>query len=146
MGWDLEERVPLELSLGGERVSIYIDDLLPRLTHLAEYHCDRQTKTAACETLHALVLLLCGRTATSPAPMNDEKTEMYKLWTNLFPVLIRLSVDADKVTRTLFEPLVGQLIRWVCGVNAFHHEASALLELRFDCKRSSELFNRFGVK
>ena len=108
--WSAKDQLILKnLTLGSEKmVEISLDDLIPRLSYLASYHMDRQTKAAASETLHAVVLILCGRTATTPLG----RAEYHNLWVQMFPILLRLATDGDKITRTLFEPLMIQLIRW----------------------------------
>lgn len=107
MAWDEVPRVDIGLPFDPHMYEVFIDDLLPRITDLAENSADRQTKVAACEFLHSIVLFLVGRRAFSK---EDYKT--INLYKHIFPVIIRLATDVELITRQLFEPLAMQLIHW----------------------------------
>lgn len=72
------------------------DDFLPRTCELATQSSDRQTKVAACELLHGLVLLLLGNTSSLTEEIS-RKHSPEKLFEKLFPVLLELSVDVELV-------------------------------------------------
>src|SRR5690606_4752605 len=107
---------------------IYFDSILPRVIELAEKSGDRKTKIAAGEFLHSIVLYMVGKNAYSPKvrqrmeqskkdgadnqPVSSEPTPFYNIYKRIFPTLLRLSVDTERVTKQLFEPLMFQLIHW----------------------------------
>jgi len=78
------------------------------VVELAETARERQTKVAACELLHSLVLYMVG----SSASIRSREMQFYRIYQHVFPSLIRLACDVELVARQLFEPLVFQLIHW----------------------------------
>lgn len=72
-----------------------LDKFLPRACELALSSGNRQTKVAACELVHSLVLLLLGCIATQPENMRKPADHVFK---KLFPVLLKLSVDIELVS------------------------------------------------
>lgn len=76
---------------------------LPRLVQLATTSSDRQTKVAACELLHSLVLYMLGRGAQQPGGANksEEKQPMDALYRKLFPVVMQLACDVEQVLRNM---------------------------------------------
>ncbi|KDO22586.1 hypothetical protein SPRG_12566 [Saprolegnia parasitica CBS 223.65] len=111
---------PLELSLGVSalQLRVSLSKLLQPLIDLALHAMDRPTKAAAAEALHAMALLLCGKTATLPHTKShrSEKTVFFGHWQLLLPVVVSLASDADSVIRALFSTLLFQLVRWFSGV------------------------------
>jgi DNA-dependent protein kinase catalytic subunit len=101
--------------------------MLPRIAELAENATDRQTKVAACELLHSLLLYMIGLNAKlEPRPL-------HRLYAHLFPVLLRLAVDVEQVARQLFEPLTTQIIHWFTrNHNEENAETMTLLEAIID--------------
>lgn len=79
-------------------MSVIVDEFLPRACDLATSSSNRQTKVAACELVHSLVLLLLGREAEKTSEI-QAKTPADKLYKKLFPVLLDLSVDVEIVSR-----------------------------------------------
>jgi len=61
MAWDTSKRVAFSIPFQNQRISIFMDEMLPRIVDLAEGANDRQTKVAACELLHSIILLTIGR-------------------------------------------------------------------------------------
>lgn len=57
---------------------------------------DRQTKVAACELLHSLVLYTLGRGAQQPGE-TTQKFPMDKIYRRLFPVILQLACDVERV-------------------------------------------------
>ncbi|KAF0750871.1 hypothetical protein AaE_006569, partial [Aphanomyces astaci] len=50
-------------------------------------------------------------------------------WHGIFPSLVQLAADADTITRSLFAPLLAQLLRWFSGIAALYpFEAHAFLD------------------
>jgi DNA-dependent protein kinase catalytic subunit len=65
MAWDTVPRVKFAVPFHDMKSEIYLDALLPRIVELAENASERQTKVAACELLHAVVLYMVGTNAHS---------------------------------------------------------------------------------
>ena len=74
----------------------YLDIFLPRVVELATSSSYRQTKVAACELLHALVLYMLGRSVHKPTT-DDPRYSMVSLYRHVFPALLRLAADIDQV-------------------------------------------------
>ncbi|XP_075994169.1 DNA-dependent protein kinase catalytic subunit isoform X2 [Genypterus blacodes] len=159
VAWDSEKRLSFPVPFTDMKPVIYLDPFLPRISELALSTSDRQTKVAACELLHSLVIYMVGKSAQM---VEGEKTlpPMYKLHKRLFPVLLRLACDVDQVTRQLFEPLVMQLIHWFTSNKRFESQDTvAVLEaildgvvdptdctLRDFCGRCIEEFVKWSIK
>ncbi|CAN0405873.1 unnamed protein product, partial [Scytosiphon promiscuus] len=98
-------------------LSICLDGVLQRLVELALHEGARQTKTLAAECLHALVVYMVGCTATDPSSGQQGRPgDFSKLFRRVFPAVLRLAVDLDETTRTLFSKLSMQLVRWFSQV------------------------------
>lgn len=159
VAWDSEKRLNLAVPFTDMKPVIYLDPFLPRVSELALSTSDRQTKVAACELLHSLVIYMVGKSAQMVEEKNS-LSPMYKLHKRLFPVLLRLSCDVDQVTRQLFEPLVMQLIHWFTNNKKFESQDTvavldAILDgvvdpkdstLRDFCGRCIEEFVKWSVK
>jgi len=135
MSWDSQSKILFNIPFRDIKPEMYLDSLLPRVAELAESSGDRQTKVAACEFLHSLMLFMIGTNAINPnsrAASTDEEakpTQFFKIYSHLFPVLIRLAVDNDQVTRQLFEPFIYQIIHWLTQNMQYEHkETMALLD------------------
>ncbi|XP_030635503.1 DNA-dependent protein kinase catalytic subunit [Chanos chanos] len=132
VAWDSERRLSFAVPFMDMKPVIYLDSFLPRITELALSSSDRQTKVAACELLHSVVVYMVGKGAQM---MEGEKSTppMYNLHKRIFPVLLRLACDVDQVTRQLFEPLVMQLIHWFTNNKKFESQDTvAVLEAILD--------------
>ena len=64
---------------------------------------------------------------------------MFKIYHRLFPVLLRLAVDAEPVTRSLFAPLGKQLVRWFTKSSGGSPETMVLL--RYACMTYFSLYS-----
>lgn len=64
--WDPEKRLKFTIPLYTKKIDIYFDAVLPKLVDLAQNSGDRETRVAACEFLHALVIYMIGKNATQP--------------------------------------------------------------------------------
>lgn len=104
--WDTEKKIELKLGFGADRVTMLLDSLFPRVLILAESSSNRQTKIAACELLHSVLLLVIGLEA------NSQGTNMTRYYEKALPVVLRLATDTEVVARQLFEPLIVQIIHW----------------------------------
>ncbi|XP_076840848.1 DNA-dependent protein kinase catalytic subunit [Brachyhypopomus gauderio] len=131
VAWDNEKRLSFAVPFKDVKPVIHLDPFLPRITELALSSSDRQTKVAACELLHSLVVYMVGRGAQMVE--GEKSTPMYNLHKRVFPVLLRLACDVDQVTRQLFEPLVMQLIHWFTNNKKFESQDTvAVLEAILD--------------
>uniref|UniRef100_A0A2K6EWI3 DNA-dependent protein kinase catalytic subunit n=1 Tax=Propithecus coquereli TaxID=379532 RepID=A0A2K6EWI3_PROCO len=132
VAWDREKRLSFAVPFREMKPVIYLDVFLPRVTELALSASDRQTKVAACELLHSLVMFMLGK-ATQMPEGGQGTPPMYQLYKRTFPVLLRLACDVDQVTRQLYEPLVMQLIHWFTNNKKFESQDTvALLETILD--------------
>ncbi|XP_031440254.1 DNA-dependent protein kinase catalytic subunit [Clupea harengus] len=132
VAWDSERRLSFAVPFSDMKPVIYLDCFLPRITELALTSSDRQTKVAACELLHSLVVYMVGKGAQM-AEGEMSAPPMYNLHKRVFPVLLRLACDVDQVTRQLFEPLVMQLIHWFTNNKKFESQDTvAVLEAILD--------------
>lgn len=132
VAWDSEKRLSFAVPFADMKPVIYLDPFLPRISELALSTSDRQTKVAACELLHSLVVYMVGKSAQM-VEGESSLPPMYKLHKRLFPVLLRLACDVDQVTRQLFEPLVMQLIHWFTNNKKFESQDTiAVLEAIMD--------------
>ncbi|XP_029955282.1 DNA-dependent protein kinase catalytic subunit [Salarias fasciatus] len=159
VAWDSEKRLSFAVPFRDMKPVIFLDPFLPRISELALSTSDRQTKVAACELLHSLVVYMVGKSAQM-AEGEKSLPPMYKLHKRLFPVLLRLACDVDQVTRQLFEPLVMQLIHWFTNNKKFESQDTvAVLEaildgvvdpgdstLRDFCGRCIEEFVKWSIK
>ncbi|KAJ3289778.1 hypothetical protein HK104_007244 [Borealophlyctis nickersoniae] len=134
IAWDMENRIRFDVPFKELNVSIYLDDILPRVMEVAENSADRKAKVAASELLHATVLLMIGRSAQS---LVEKESQFQKLFLKVFPALLRLAVDVEKVTRDLFRPLVFQLIHWFTkNTRAENPESMIMLNASLDAVTS----------
>ncbi|XP_067887902.1 DNA-dependent protein kinase catalytic subunit isoform X2 [Heterodontus francisci] len=130
VAWVAERPLSFAVPFADMKPVIYLDSFLPRISELALSASDRQTKVAACELLHSVVAYMLGK--GSQISEGHQET-MYKLNKHMYPVLLRLGCDVDKVTSQLFEPLVMQLIHWFTNNRKFEsRDTVALLEAILD--------------
>ena len=71
-----------------------------------------QTKTSACELVHSALILVIGRSATTPeaARLEAPKSRFFR---RVFPVVLRLCASPEVAIRNLFRTLAFPLIRWL---------------------------------
>lgn len=62
--WDPEKRLKFTIPLYTTKVDIYLDACLPKLVDLAINGHDKETRLAACEFLHSLLIYMIGKNAT----------------------------------------------------------------------------------
>ncbi|KAJ3178568.1 hypothetical protein HDU85_005175 [Gaertneriomyces sp. JEL0708] len=136
LAWDPEIKVWFDIPFKETTCRVHLDDMLPRIVELAERSPDRKTKVAGGELLHALVLLMIGRSAkslTNVGRTNDRESPFHRLYNRIFPALLRLAVDVDRVTRELYRPLVMQTIHWLTkNSKAENPETMAMLNACLD--------------
>ena len=78
--------------------NLFTDPFLPRVVELATRSTDRQTKVAACEFLHSLVLFMLGRGTVQPGTQQSSQYSTVVLYEKTFPALLKLSVDVEEVS------------------------------------------------
>ncbi|XP_068381983.1 DNA-dependent protein kinase catalytic subunit isoform X2 [Eschrichtius robustus] len=159
VAWDRERRLGFAVPFADMKPIIHLDPFLPRVTELALSAGDRQTKVAACELLHSIVMFMLGK-ATQMPDSGLGPPPMHQLYKRTFPVLLRLACDVDQVPRQLYEPLVMQLIHWFTNNKKFESQDTvALLEtildgivdpadstLRDFCGRCIQEFLKWSIK
>ncbi|GFO12449.1 DNA-dependent protein kinase catalytic subunit, partial [Plakobranchus ocellatus] len=132
IAWDTQKHLRFDVPFFDMKPVIYFDSFLPQVVKLAQQSSDRQTKVAACELLHSLVLYSLGRGAHMPGQRQQAKP-MEQLYRRLFPPLLSLACDVEQVSKDLFEPLMMQLIHWFTNNKmAESPETMALLDCIFD--------------
>ncbi|RUS72684.1 hypothetical protein EGW08_019554 [Elysia chlorotica] len=132
IAWDTYQHLRFDVPFFDMKPVIYFDQFLPQVVKLAQQSSDRQTKVAACELLHGLVLYSLGRGAHMPGQASLGRP-MEQLYRRLFPPLLSLACDVEQVCKDLFEPLVLQLIHWFTSNKmAESPETMALLDCIFD--------------
>ncbi|XP_069123844.1 DNA-dependent protein kinase catalytic subunit-like [Argopecten irradians] len=132
IAWDKNRHLKFDMPFIDMKPTIFLDPFLPHVVALATKSSDRQTKVAACELLHSLVLFSLGRGATQPGE-TAKRNSMAPLYKNLFPVLLQLACDVELVAKQLFEPLTMQIIHWFTGSKkAESEETMSLLDAIFD--------------
>ncbi|XP_052761107.1 DNA-dependent protein kinase catalytic subunit-like isoform X2 [Mya arenaria] len=114
IAWDTEQHLKFDMPFVDMKPTLYLDPFLPHVVELATTSSDRQTKVAACELLHSLILYSIGRGAQQPGA-RIERASMGPLFKHIFPAMLKLSCDVELVARQLFEPLTMQVIHWFTG-------------------------------
>lgn len=71
---------------------MFFDPLMPRIIELASNSNDKETRVAACEFLHALLIYMIGSSANANVNSNFSK-----IYDHLFPVMFKLSTDTDQI-------------------------------------------------
>ncbi|EDO34282.1 predicted protein [Nematostella vectensis] len=128
VAWDTVKHLPFAVPFQDMKPTIYLDPFLPRVVELATTSSNRQTKVAACELLHTLVLYMLGKGVTQP-DVKKVALPMQNLWKKLIPVLLQLACDVERVSAQLFHPLVMQLIHWFTNNRKYESpETIALLD------------------
>jgi DNA-dependent protein kinase catalytic subunit len=112
--WDPEKRLKFSLPLYNKKIDIYLDSCLPRIVDLAQNANKKEIRIAACEFLHALIILMIGTNAQKPKPtrrggrgataIQDEESReqtaaFAKLYAKLFPVMIKLATEVELISR-----------------------------------------------
>uniref|UniRef100_A0A0P4W3R0 non-specific serine/threonine protein kinase n=1 Tax=Scylla olivacea TaxID=85551 RepID=A0A0P4W3R0_SCYOL len=109
--WDSQKHIRFAMPFGQAKIDIYLDDLLPRVVDLALNSSDRQTKVAASELLHSIIILMIG-TGSQQQEGIQAKYPMAALYHHIFQAMLQLACDPDQVTRQLFFTLTHQTIHW----------------------------------
>lgn len=104
VAWDTTQRVSVDLTFNGGVLKLFLDDILPSMCHLATTSSNRQAKISACEFLHAVALNVTNT--------DDGKGSYEAIYAKLFPIVVKLAADAEKITQQLFESLTQHLIKW----------------------------------
>lgn len=131
VAWDTHKFLKFNIPFQDLNAEIYLDNLLPRIIELAENSSNRKTRVSACELLHSLTVYMIGKSATRAKDETDgiKKSPYHKLYTRVFPSLLRLASDVETVSRDLFRPLLFQIIHWLTRNSRFENpETMALLD------------------
>ena len=82
-----------------------------------------------------------GATALQDAGRCEQKAAFAKLYSKLFPVIIRLATEEEQISRQLFEPLCFQLVRWFSRYRISEHvEVEYLLDALIEGAQSRNNF------
>ncbi|KAL4240201.1 hypothetical protein ACF0H5_000995 [Mactra antiquata] len=109
--WDNVQHLKFDMPFVDMKPTIYLDPFLPRVIELATTSSYRQTKVAACELFHSLVIYAVGQSTTQPG-VDVQRVSMSPLFKHIFPAILKLACDVEQVAKQLFEPLTMQLIHW----------------------------------
>ncbi|KAG0303333.1 hypothetical protein BGZ98_006787, partial [Dissophora globulifera] len=134
LAWDPEPRLKFKIPFQEMKTDLLFDEMLPRIVDLAENSLNRQIKVASCELLHSLMIFMIGSSAFRARDAQEPKKSPYhKIFLKVFPALLRLAVDVDQVPRSLFRPMVSQLIHWLTNNAQYENpETIALLNACMD--------------
>ncbi|KAG0024840.1 hypothetical protein BGZ80_003699 [Entomortierella chlamydospora] len=134
LAWDPEPRLKLKIPFQEMKTELQFDEMLPRIVDLAENSLNRQIKVASCELLHSLMILMVGSSAFRARDAQEpKKSPFHKIFLKVFPALLRLAVDVDQVPRSLYRPMVSQLIHWLTNNAQYENpETIALLNACMD--------------
>eukprot|EP00043_Microstomoeca_roanoka_P020233 m.242128 g.242128 ORF g.242128 m.242128 type:complete len:4198 (+) comp17134_c0_seq1:181-12774(+) len=152
VAWDMKQHLKFAVPFQELKPEIQLDPLLPRIVELALHSGDRQTRTAACELLHAVVLFMLGHAAASPATGAGSASEsLGPLYKHILPALLQLGCDVDLVPKQLFAPLMTQIIHWFTQSQGEREEVAVMLDAILDglsSKKNSALrdFSALCVK
>ena len=114
--WSASSKLSVPVGLIASSTKLWLDNLLPRTSHLALFSQDRATKVAASEAIFGATVFLIGRSAQEPASKSGDFTRSesrYRsIFERMFPIMFELAVDAEPVTKQLFNSLCYQTTRW----------------------------------
>ncbi|XP_063611240.1 DNA-dependent protein kinase catalytic subunit-like [Penaeus indicus] len=126
--WNIQKLVKFATPFEHIKIDIHLDDLLPHVVDLAVNSSDRQTKVAASELLHSIIILMIG-TGAQKSQETQLKEPMAPLYRHIFSAMLRLACDPDHVTRQLFLTLSYQTIHWFTNNRNFENvDTMVLLE------------------
>ena len=118
ISWDTSLHLKYHVPFQDIKPVIYLDPFLPRVIDLALHSSDRQSKVCSCELLHAITIYTIGYTATQPDTVK-KRSPQRRIYSHLFPAMLRLSCDVEEVSVQLFRPLTLQTIHWFTGNKTF---------------------------
>lgn len=84
---------------------IFLDQIMERISKLAQASSNRMTRISACELFHALVLDFMKQN-------DNSNRESVILWKELCCTLIKLGADEDSIIIQLYEPLLFQMMHY----------------------------------
>lgn len=97
---------------------------LNRVIELTRTTANIETRTAAVELFHAVVVFTIGRCNELGG-----KVSFASVFERLFPEMLRLASDIQQVPRSIFEPLCHQTVRWLATTtNQESPEVAVLLD------------------
>ncbi|KAK5649277.1 hypothetical protein RI129_000306 [Pyrocoelia pectoralis] len=91
------------------KLTLYMDKFVPRVVELSLYSSDRKMRLAACELLHAIILILLG---TSHQMDDEKKKDIDYLVRTVAESILKLGCDMDEVVEQLFSSLAVQLMHY----------------------------------
>jgi DNA-dependent protein kinase catalytic subunit len=131
ISWDTVERIQFSFPFRDIKATGYIDSLLPFIVEISENSSDRNLRVCANEFLHSCILYMIGKNVANINNNDTGKaTPFHKIYKKLFPVLIKLSVSVENITKQLFEPFIYQIVRYFTSIE--NKETINLLESIID--------------
>ncbi|XP_071521265.1 DNA-dependent protein kinase catalytic subunit-like [Panulirus ornatus] len=124
--WDTHKHIRFATPFEQVKIDVFLDDLLPHVVDLAINSSDRQTKVAASELLHSIIILMIG-TGAQQHPDIQARYPMAPLYSHVFQAMLQLACDPDQVTRQLFLTLSYQMIHWFTNNQNFENPDTAVL-------------------
>ncbi|KAK4317884.1 hypothetical protein Pmani_011063 [Petrolisthes manimaculis] len=124
--WDILQHLKFAMPFEQVKIDVFLDDLLPIVVDLAVNSSDRQTKVAASELLHSIIILMIG-TGSQQHPDLATRFPMAPLYRRIFPGVLQLACDPDQVTRQLFLTLAFQVIHWFTNSQMFENPDTMVL-------------------
>ncbi|KAI6646753.1 DNA-dependent protein kinase catalytic subunit [Oopsacas minuta] len=118
ISWDTSLHLKYMIPFQDIKPVIYLDPFLPRVIDLALHSSDRQSKVCACELLHAITIYMIGYSATQPDTVK-KRSPQRRLYSHIFPAMLKLGCDVEEVSVQLFRPLTLQTIHWFTGNKTF---------------------------
>ena len=140
--WDNIRKLEFTMPLMNKRLIIFLDDILPKVIQLTGGTTHKQTRMAAIELFHAFSLLSIGEANRL------HKSSFHKIYSHLIPEILRLATDLEQIPRTLFHPLVFQIVRWFSSSkNHEGGEVHVLLDLIFtgSCDKSNQTMRELCI-
>ncbi|XP_069947778.1 DNA-dependent protein kinase catalytic subunit isoform X2 [Cherax quadricarinatus] len=124
--WDTLKHIKFAMPFEQLKIDIFLDDLLPHVVDLALNSSDRQTKVAASELLHSVIILMIGTGAQQHTDI-QARYPMAPLYRHVFEAMLQLACDPDQVTRQLFLTLAYQTIHWFTNNKNFENPDTVVL-------------------
>ena len=124
--WDPDKKMNFIVPFQDLHPTIFLDNLLPRISDLCQNSKHRRTKVGASEALHVLIIYLIGDLAAHPQREYGHQLDQ------LFPIMLKLAGDEDSVIHNLFDKLFKQVIHWFTKPSTCNRTRSELI-LLLDC-------------
>ncbi|KAI9025751.1 hypothetical protein CLU79DRAFT_698900, partial [Phycomyces nitens] len=100
------------------------------ISHLLAWDSNRNLKLCI-PFPNANIELTLGR-------QQKDQSQYHKIYTRIFPVILRLAIDSDQISRAMFRALISQLIHWLTDTSQSDNpETITLLQVCIDAACST---------